>query len=132
MAWMKISPGLLGGAASDLLHPVSIRMSADPGYVHPSAFQMEKEQYVISHQPSPTQHFNGEEITPGEHAHVSSEKVLSGCDLAPFGSRGDAVPTQYVFHRLIRQPMTQVGQRTDDPVIAPAGVLPRHSDHQGF
>jgi hypothetical protein len=33
---------------------------------------------------------------------------------------------------LIRQPVIQIRQRTDDTVISPAGVLARHPDHQGF
>jgi hypothetical protein len=40
--------------------------------------------------------------------------------------------TQYILHRLIRQSMTQVGKGADNAVISPAGVLPRHPDHQSF
>jgi hypothetical protein len=57
---------------------VSIRMFGDPGTVHQSASQMEKEQHIMGHQPSPAQHLNGEEITPGEHAHVSSDQFFTG------------------------------------------------------
>ena len=31
-----------------------------------------------------------------------------------------------------RQVVTQIGQRSDDAVISPAGILTRHSHHQGF
>ena len=36
------------------------------------------------------------------------------------------MPPEDVLHRLIRQPVTQVGQGADDAVIAPARVLSRH------
>ena len=39
---------------------------------------------------------------------------------------------QNVSHRLIGQAVTQIGQGSDDAVISPAGVLSRHSHHQGF
>ena len=31
----------------------------------------------------------------------------------------DAVPTEDVLHRLIRQPMPEIGKRSDDPIVAP-------------
>ena len=39
---------------------------------------------------------------------------------------------QNIPYCLIRHLMTQVGEGTDDPVIAPAGILSRHPDHQSF
>jgi len=50
-AGMKITPSLLRRAASDLFHPLLIRVPGDPGYVEASAFQMKEEQYIISHSP---------------------------------------------------------------------------------
>ena len=97
-----------------------------------SAFQLEEEQHIIGHQPSPAEHLNREEIAPRQHVHMSGEKVLPGGDLASFGSRSNAMPTQNILHRLIRHPMTQVGKGTDDAVIAPARVLSRHPNNQGF
>ena len=37
-----------------------------------------------------------------------------------------------VAHRLVANLMTKVGQRTDDAVVAPAGVLTSHPDHEGL
>jgi hypothetical protein len=62
-AGMKIAPSLLRRAASDLLHPLLVRMPGDVGYVDPSALQVQKEQYIISHQSAPTEHFHREQIT---------------------------------------------------------------------
>jgi len=36
------------------------------------------------------------------------------------------MPTENVSHRLIREPVTQVGHGTHDPVIAPPGIFLRH------
>ena len=63
-AGMMIAPSLLRRAASDLLHPFLVRMPGDAGYVHPSTLQVQKKQYIIGHQPAPTEHFHGEEIAP--------------------------------------------------------------------
>jgi len=111
------------GAVPDPFHP---------SYVDASAFQMEKEQYIIGRQSAPGEHLNCEEIAPSQHVHVSSEEILPGRDLASLWSGSDAVSMQHVLHRLIRQGMPQVGECTDDPVISPAGVFPRHPHHQGF
>src|ERR1700682_1951367 len=100
---MKNTPRPLLCAASDLVHPLLVRMPRDPGYVDASAFQMEEEQHIIGHQPSPAEHLNREEITPRQHVHMSGEKVLPGGDLASFGSRSNAMPAQYILHGLIRQ-----------------------------
>jgi len=107
-------------------------MSGDPGDAHAAAFQMKEEQDVVSHQPTPSEHLYREEITTRQDIHVCGEKVLSRCDLASLRSRGDTVETQNIPHRLIRHPMTQVGEGADDPVISPAGVLSCHPDHEGF
>ena len=73
-AGMKIAPLLLGGATSDLLHPLFIRMSGDAGYADPAAFQVQKEQYVIGNQPPPSEHFHGEEVGSCQHIHVPEIK----------------------------------------------------------
>jgi hypothetical protein len=35
-----------------------------------------------------------------------------------------------VAYRLIRNNVTEVGQRSDNPIVTPAWVLSRHLDHQ--
>ena len=42
------------------------------------------------------------------------------------------MPTENVSHRLIREPVTQVGHGTHDPVIAPPGIFLRHLHDQTF
>lgn len=52
--------------------------------------------------------------------------------MASFGSRSKAVPTEDVLHRLIGDPVTKVGQGTDDAVISPARVLSCHAENPRF
>ena len=63
---------------------------------------------------------------------MCGNKILPRSRLASLGSRSNAVAAQNVSHRLIGQAVTQIGQSSDDAVISPAGVLSRHSHHQGF
>src|SRR5437762_2865660 len=35
-----------------------------------------------------------------------------------------------VAYRLIRNNVTEIGQRSDNPIVTPAGVLSRHLDYQ--
>ncbi|MCU1334621.1 MAG: Carbohydrate-selective porin OprB [Bryobacterales bacterium] len=129
---MKVTPTVLRRAAGDLLHPLLVGVSGDPGYSDAPAFQVEEEQHIIGNQPAPAKDRHREEVAPSQYVHMSCEEVLPGRDLASLGSRGNAVPTEYVFYRLIRQPMAQIRERTDDSVIAPARVLSRHPNDQGF
>ena len=128
-ARMKIAPTLLCGAVPDPFHPFRVRMPGDPGYVDAPAFQMKEEQYIIGHKPPPTEHFHCEEIASRQHVRMSCEEVFLGRDLASFGSWSDAVPSEDILHGLSRQRMAEIGECTDDAVIAPARVLSRHADH---
>jgi hypothetical protein len=62
---------------------------------------MQKKQYVVCRQPTPTQNFDREEIAPGQDNHMRGEKLLPGSDLTSFLSGRNAVPTQDVLHRLV-------------------------------
>src|SRR5438034_10400163 len=124
---MKIAPRLLCRDPANLLHPFLIWMSRDPGYTHAPAFQMKEEQHVVGHQPTPSEHLHGKEITTRQYIHMGGKKVLPCRDLASLRSGTDTMATEYVPYRLIGHLMTQVGEGANDPVISPARVLSRHS-----
>jgi len=126
------SPNLLGSAACDLLHPLLIRMSGDTRHADAAAFQMNEKQHIVSHQAPPTQHFHAEEVCAGQDVPVSGNEILPRGRLASLRSRSHGVASQNVSHRLIRQAVTQIGQRSDDAIISPASILTRHSHHQSF
>src|SRR5215831_5507794 len=48
------------------------------------------------------------------------------------GSRWDAMALEDVAHGLITDGIAQVREGSDDPVIAPGAVFPRHTYHQRF
>jgi hypothetical protein len=61
---------------------------------------------------------------------VGGNEILPRSRLASLRCRSNAVASQNVPLRLIRQAVTQVGQCSDDAVISPASILARHSHHQ--
>ncbi len=46
--------------------------------------------------------------------------------------RRDAVTVEDIADRLIRHGGAQIRQRSDDAIVAPAGILPSQAHHQGF
>src|SRR6516162_9443670 len=61
---------------------------------------------------------------------MGGDEILPGCVLAAFGSGRDAVPLENVSDRLIGDLVTEVGQCSGNPIVAPAGVLPSHAHDQ--
>jgi hypothetical protein len=76
---------------------------------------MEKEQHVIGDRTAPREHFHCEEIDTGQDRHV-------GCD--------EILPTGFRAAFLMGNLMSEVGQRSDDPVITLAWVFLGHSDDE--
>src|SRR5260370_16498366 len=74
--------------------------------------------------------FHGKEIRPHQNFHVCTDKISPANHLLAHGRRREAMPTENVPHRLIREPVTQVGHGTHDPFIAPPGLFLCHfHDH---
>jgi len=69
-ASIQISPGLMGRAAGDLLHPLLIRMSGDSRHADPAAFQMKEEQYIVGRLAPPAQYFHG--AVPADETRIHS------------------------------------------------------------
>ena len=61
---------------------------------------------------------------------MSADELLPGCRLTPLGSRCDVVAAQDVAHSLVRNVMTQVGQRAGNAVVTPTRVLPGEANDQ--
>ncbi len=49
---------------------LSVRMTRDAGNRYPATFKLDEEQNVVSHEASPRQHLNGEEVASGQHIHM--------------------------------------------------------------
>jgi hypothetical protein len=95
-------PGVLhGGVTCHLLHPARFRMSGDATQPDTSAAELDEEQHVVRHQPSPGQHLHGEEVRPGEHVHVRPDELLPGRRATPLRCRSDVVPAQDITYGLV-------------------------------
>src|SRR5215831_12104196 len=92
-----------------LLHPALLRLIRDACDGHPSGLQMEKEEYIIGHQPTPCQHLYGEEIRSRQHGHVTANELAPGCGAFPLRRRRDALAAQDVADRLIAHCVPQIG-----------------------
>jgi hypothetical protein len=68
-----------------------------------------------------------EEVSSGQDVHVSGDKILPRSRLASLRSRSNVVASHNVSHRLIRQAVTQIGQRSDR-----CGHIPSQYSHAPF
>src|SRR5215471_5095743 len=73
---------------------------------------------------------NGEEVGGGENIHVPANELSPGGGFAPLRHRGDSMPAQDVAHGLVGHLIPQIGQRSHNPVVTPAGVLASQANHQ--
>ena len=99
---------------------------------HASGLKVNDEQNVVRRKTSPGQHFNSEKVGTREHRDVRSNEVFPGRGLPAFGRRRNAVPTKNVADRLVRNVVSDVGQRSRDAVVTPAGVLASESNNCGL
>src|SRR5215471_8168596 len=100
---------LQGRIPCHLLHPALLRLIRDACDGHPSGLQMEKEEYIVGHQPSPRQHLYGEEIRSRQYGHVTANELAPGCGAFPLRRRRDALAAQDVANRLIAHRVPQMG-----------------------
>ena len=61
---------------------------------------------------------------------MRSNEVLPVCVLATLRRRRQAMTAKDVAYRLIRNNVTEVGQRSDNSIVTPAWVLSRHLNYQ--
>src|SRR6516164_7953244 len=98
---------------------------------------MNEKQYVIRNQSSERKHFQREEVGRHQYRHGSTDKVFPTRCLLPLRSRWNIMATENVAHRLIREPVTQVGhgdprfghsptQDFPSPSAPPTAQFPRH------
>src|ERR1019366_6918563 len=91
---------------------------------------MNEEQNVIGGETAPGEHFDGEKVSACQDGHVGGDEILPGSILAPLGCGRDPISTKDVSHRLIGDGMAEIGQRSDDTVVSPAGVLSGEADNK--
>src|SRR5664279_3765977 len=73
-----------------------------------------------------------EEVRSRQHRHGASYELAPGRGSLPLRRRRVAMAAQNVSDRLITHRVPEVGQCSYNPVVAPAGILPRNSNHQAL
>ena len=91
---------------------------------------MQEEQNAVRDQASPRQHLDRKEVGSREHVQMPADELPPGRRLTPLGSGCKVVAAQDVAHSLVRNQMTQVGQRADDAVATLTRVLAGEANHQ--
>lgn len=107
-------------------------MPGQPGEIDAARFQLYEEQHVIGREAAPSKYLHGEKVSGGQNVHMSGNEILPGCVLATLWRRWDPVPPKDVTHRLIGDGMAEIGQRSDDPIVSPTGVLSGEPDNERF
>src|SRR5215813_14392784 len=115
---------------SHLLHPARVRMARDAAQPYAAAAYFDEEQNVVRHQSSPGQQLHGEEVGASQHVQVQPDELLPRRRATSLGRWSEVVPAQDVADRSIRDSMAQIGERAHNPVVSPAAVLARETDHE--
>src|SRR5215469_4000959 len=107
-------------------------MPGDSGQADTPTLEVNEEQDVVCHQPPPGEHFDCEEIDAGQHRHLRLKKFLPGRGLAPFRCWRNPLALQDIPYGLIRNVVTEIGQRAHNAVVSPTGILFGHLRNQDF
>src|SRR6186713_1962348 len=121
---------LVGCVASHLEHPFGRGMFGQTGETDAARFQMNEAQHVVGGETSPGKHFDGEEVGARQDSHMGGNEILPCGRLAPLGCGRDSISVKDVSHRLIGYGMAEIGQRSDNAVVPPTGVLSGEADNE--
>ena len=107
-------------------------MRRHPRNMDLSAAQMDEEDHVIRHESTECPHLGRKEISGHKDVHVGADKLLPRRGRLALGSRRDAVALEDVTHGLVADRIAEVGQGSDDAIIAPGAILLCQAHHQSF
>ncbi len=109
-----------------LLHPILVRIHGATCEVNATSSYFHRKKQVERDQPTFRPDFNCREVDCPQNVPVGMKECFpSGLPL-PFRRRFDAVFFQDVSDGLIRDFMSEVGQRPLNAVVAPGGIVLRH------
>src|SRR5262249_52099742 len=132
LPWSQEAPLLHGHIAGHLDYPRLIGMGCHASHMDVPTAQVDEEEDGVGHQSAQGPNLSGEEIRRPQHLHVRADELLPRRGLFTLRCWGNAVALQDVADGLITNRIAQVGQRADDPIIAPGAVFLGHTDHQGL
>jgi hypothetical protein len=107
-------------------------MWRDASHMDLPTTQMQEKQHVIRYQPPQRPDLGGEEIGGDEHLQVRADELLPGGGGLALWRWRDAMALEDVGHRLGTDRQAEVGQGSDNPVIAPRTIVLGHADNQGL
>src|SRR6266571_6959498 len=98
----------------------------------PVTTDMEERAQIREHECKPTPDRTPEKVRGPQHSKMDTDELLPGQGFCALWSRGNAVTFEDIADRLVADHIPQIGQRTDNAVIAPGAVLASHPHHQFF
>ena len=98
--------------------------------IHTAALEVNEEQHVVGDQSSKRENLDREELGCREEGEVGPNKFRPGGRTFALRRGRYTVAAQHIADRLIRDMISQIGERPDNPIIAPGPVLLRHPNNQ--
>jgi hypothetical protein len=113
----------IGQIPADLLHPPFIRAGRQASKVNTPARYMHDEQKVIRYQTMLRPDLDGGEVNRPENIPVGLEKSLPSGLMLSVRCRLDAVCFENISDGCVGDPVSKVGERPLDAIVAPGGIL---------
>jgi hypothetical protein len=113
----------VGQVPGDLLHPRSIWVGCATGEVNAPGSQLHDEEEIERHQPALRPHLDCCEVNRRQDVPMGFEKGGPRCLSLAVRRRLDAMLFEDIAHGLVRNLVSQVGQRPLDTVVAPSRIL---------
>ena len=107
-------------------------MGGDAGDVHTAALEVNEEQHVVGDQSSKRQNLDREEVGCREKGEVGPNEFRPGGRTFALPRGRYIVAAQHIADRLIRDMISEIGERPDNPVIAPRAIFPGHTNNQSL
>ena len=107
-------------------------MGGDAADVHTAALEVNEEQHVVGHQSSKRENLDREEVGCREEGEVGPNEFRPGGRTSALGCGRYTVAAQHVADCLIGDMVSQIGERPDNPVIAPGAIFPGHANNQSL
>src|SRR5215470_7351806 len=113
-------------------HPWLVRMGGDACDIHTAALEVNEEQHVVGHQSSKRQNIDREEVGCREKGEVGPNEFRPGGRTFALWRGRYTVAAQHIADRLIGDMISQIGERSDNPIIAPGTIFPGHANNQSL
>ena len=114
----------------DLDHPRSIGIWSNACDLDSASRKFHNEEHDIPNKPEWRPDLHGEEVARSKRIPVISDELVPCRLLRSFGRRLDPVALEDTSDRCLADVVTEVGQRSLDPLVAPGAVLGGHPNRK--